>query len=311
MRFISDGVSFVDFCAYVMYTFSVMENCTLCPRRCGADRNNTRGYCGADNTFRIGFIGAHFGEEPPVTGKKGSGAVFVSGCPLKCVYCQNADISANGNGREFTPSELERLFLELGEKCENINLVTAGHYLNVLIPVLEKVKPKLHVPVVYNSSGYETADAVRRLDGLVDVYLPDYKYYSDKLAEAYSSCPDYRETATAAIDEMVRQQPFAVFENSLIKKGVVIRHLVLPESRLDSIAVMRDIALRWKDKVLISLMSQYTPSFNRSQYKQLSRRITSFEYESVLSEAVRLGLNGFMQERTSATDALTPIFETR
>lgn len=285
-----------------------MEKCKLCPRECGADRNKNRGACGADNVLRIGRIGAHFGEEPPIAGKRGSGAVFFSGCPLKCVFCQNAAISG-GDGRIYSVSELERELLRLAEECENINLVTAGHYLDLLLPVLERVKKRISVPVVYNSGGYEKAEALKRLDGIVDVYLPDYKYFSAELSKRYSRAENYPDVARAAIDEMVRQQGKIELEDGLIKKGVVIRHLVLPTRRDDSIAVLNDVASRWGGRVLISLMSQYTPSFNRSDYKELNRRVTSFEYESVVREAVRLKLDGFLQERSSAETIYTPTFD--
>ena len=287
----------------------IMNGCRLCPVACGADRTKTRGACGGDDKIRIGFVGAHFGEEPPLVGKRGSGAVFFSGCSLRCVFCQNAAISADCGGKIYSKSELETALLRLSETCENINLVTAGHMLDLILPVLEQVKPRLKVPVVYNSGGYETVAALKRLDGLVDVYLPDYKYFSPELAERYSGRRNYPEIARAAISEMVRQQPNVVMDGGLIKSGVIIRHLVLPGCRQDSIAVVRDIAERWKNNILISLMSQYTPEFNRTSLPELNRRVTSFEYESVLREVEKLGLDGFMQEKDSATSALTPKWE--
>ena len=286
-----------------------MEKCTLCPRECGAVRNISRGACGADSTVRIGRIGAHFGEEPPVSGKRGSGAVFFCGCSLKCVFCQNSAISANGDGKVYSLAELEKALLSLAEACENINLVTAAHYIDIILPVLEKIKPQITVPIVYNSGGYEKPEALKKLSGIVDVYLPDYKYFDKAVAEKYSRAKDYPEIAVRAIDEMVRQQPKIIIKDGLIKKGVIIRHLVLPTRRKDSAAVLRDIAKRWKDSVLVSVMSQYTPFFNNSTFVELNRKVTTFEYESVLKEARRLGLNGFMQERSSATQIYTPTFD--
>lgn len=285
-----------------------MSKCYLCPVRCGADREKKRGVCGANDTIEIGCIMNHFGEEPPLVGKKGSGAVFFCGCPLKCVFCQNGEISIDGGGKVYTPTELENEFLRLNDCAENINLVTAGHYLDILIPILERVKPRLSVPIVYNSGGYETADAILRLKGLVDVYLPDYKYFSAELAEKYSHRPDYPETARAAISAAVENQPKPEFTNGLIKKGVIVRHLVLPGCRKDSIAVLDDTAKHWKDGVLLSLMRQYTPSFNRSDYPELNRSVTSFEYESVLSHARALGLKGFFQHKESIGSSMTPKF---
>ena len=176
-----------------------MNRCELCPIKCGADRERAVGVCGAGASFRIGAIMTHFGEEPPIVGKKGSGAVFFSGCPLHCVFCQNAAISG-GKGKEYSPEELEKSILELSGRAENINLVTAGHYLEYLLPILRRIKPKLKVPIVYNSGGYETEAAVRSLEGIVDVYLPDYKYFSPELAKKYSHRADYPQVAVKAID---------------------------------------------------------------------------------------------------------------
>lgn len=285
-----------------------MKNCELCPRRCGADRSKTQGFCGAGDRLKIALITNHFGEEPPLCPTKGSGAVFFSGCPLKCVFCQNAAISAGGKGEYYSTEALKERLLRLNDEADNINLITAGHYLNLLLPVLEEIKPKISVPIVYNSSGYERAEAIRRLDGLIDVYLPDYKYFSSQLAAKYSLCPDYPDIARAAIDEMVRQQGDTVIRDRRILSGVIIRHLVLPNCRQDSLSVLRDAAARWKGRFLLSLMSQYTPDFNRSDYPELNRRVTSFEYNSVVQEAVNLGLKGFMQQKDSATSAMTPDF---
>lgn len=290
-------------------TLMDMQKCTLCPRECKADRTKARGVCGADSLVRIGRAGAHFGEEPPIVGKRGSGAVFFSGCSLKCVFCQNSAISANGNGKTYSLAELEKVLLTLAESCENINLVTAAHYIDIILPVLERIKPRITVPVVYNSGGYEKAETVKKLDGIVDIYLPDYKYFDGALAEKYSRAADYPEIAVKFIDEVVRQQSKILTENGLIKKGVIIRHLVLPTHRDDSAAVLRDIARRWGGKVLVSLMSQYTPTFNRSEYAELNRKVTSFEYESAVREAQRLGLDGFVQARSSATEIYTPTFD--
>lgn len=291
----------------------LMNNCRLCPVSCGADRTKTRGACGGDDKIRIGYMGVHFGEEPPISLGRGSGAVFFSGCPLGCVFCQNAKISASGVGKIYSQSELESALLKLGEQCENINLVTAGHMLYSLLPVLERVKPKLKVPVIYNSGGYEKVEALKRLDGIVDVYLPDYKYFSPELAEKYSKRKNYPEIAVAAIDEMVGQQPKLVFEKTQngkkIVRGVIVRHLVLPGARKDSMDVMHDVGDRWGKQVLVSIMSQYTPEFNRSPYPELDRKVTSFEYDSVVAEAQKIGLDGFMQQKSSATSALTPKFE--
>lgn len=285
-----------------------MNLCELCPRACGANRSLQQGECGCGDKIKIAKAMNHFGEEPPLVGDKGSGAVFFCGCPMNCVFCQNAAISDGQKGEIYSERQLINLLLSLSRRAENINLVTAGQWLVQLLPVLATVKPQIRVPVVYNSGGYEKVAALRALQPYVDVYLPDYKYYSASLAEKFSLRADYPVVAAAAIDEMVSQQPRPIIENGLIKRGVIIRHLVLPGCRHDSLEVVRDIARRWGDRVLISLMSQYTPHFNRSDYSQLNRRVTSFEYESVVNEAVRLGLKGFMQQKSSAIRDFTPDF---
>ena len=296
----------------ILWYACAMNGCRLCPVACGADRKLSVGACGGDDKIRIGYAGAHFGEEPPISLGKGSGAIFFSGCPLRCVFCQNAPISVRGGGKVYSESELESLLLELNFSCENINLVTAGHQLDLILPVLERVKPRLTVPVVYNSGGYETVQAIARLSGIADVFLPDYKYFSSALAKKYSARADYPSVAVAAIDKMVELQPKVEMiktpHGDKIVRGVIVRHLVLPGCRHDSEKVIDDIARRWKGKVLISLMSQYTPEFNRSDYHELDRRVTTFEYESVLRLAAELGLDGYMQSRSSATSLLTPSF---
>lgn len=286
----------------------IMENCKLCPRRCGADRVKTTGFCGGGNEMKIAKVMLHYGEEPLISGSRGSGAIFFSGCNLKCVYCQNAPINSGNAGRIFTESEFIDAALRLRDAgAHNIDLITAGHYVHQLIPALEKLRARLDIPVVYNSSGYEYADTVKMLDGLIDVYLPDFKYAGRELAEKYSSAPDYASIAVEAIREMCRQRGKAVIENGLLKSGVIVRHLVLPGGRRDSIAAMRIIADSFEN-ALVSIMRQYTPCFYRGSLPELKRKVTSFEYESVVDEAVKCGLNGFIQDGSSATDELTPDF---
>ena len=251
----------------------------------------------------------HRFEEPPISGTRGSGAIFFGGCNLGCVYCQNAEISVRAAGKPTTAAELEKIIFDLEEKgVHNIDLITAAHFVPYLAPVLENIKPKLSIPIVYNSGGYEKPETLRLLDGLIDVYLPDYKYRSSELAKKFSFAPDYPEVAEAALEEMTRQQPeFVTDDSGIAKRGVIVRHLVLPAHRDDSIAVMRLLAGRFPT-VKLSLMRQYTPEFNRPKYRELNRRVTSFEYNSVVDEAVRLGLDGFIQDASSATAAFTPDF---
>ena len=286
-----------------------MAKCYACPRECGVDRDEKRGYCGAGNEILIAKTMVHRFEEPPISGTSGSGAIFFGGCNLGCVYCQNAEISVRAAGKPTTAAEFEKIVFDLEEKgVHNIDLITAAHFVPFLAPVLEKVKPKLSIPIVYNSGGYEKPETLRLLDGLIDVYLPDYKYRSGELAKKFSFAPDYPEVAEAALEEMTRQQPeFVTDDSGIAKRGVIVRHLVLPAHRDDSIAVMRLLADRFPS-VKLSLMRQYTPEFNRSKYRELNRRVTSFEYKSVVDEAVRLGLDGFIQDASSATAAFTPDF---
>ena len=286
-----------------------MAKCYACPRECGVDRGEKRGYCGAGNEILIAKTMVHRFEEPPISGAHGSGAIFFGGCNLGCVYCQNAEISARAAGKPTSAAEFEKIVFDLeANGVHNIDLITAAHFVPCLAPILEKVKPKLSIPIVYNSGGYEKPETLRLLDGLVDVYLPDYKYRSAELAKKFSFAPDYPEVAEAALEEMTRQQPeFVTDDSGIAKRGVIVRHLVLPAHRDDSIAVMRLLADRFPS-VKLSLMRQYTPEFNRSEYRELNRRVTSFEYNSVVDEAVRLGLDGFIQDASSATAAFTPDF---
>lgn len=290
-----------------------MTECFLCPRACGARRaEGALGACGEGEEMRIARIALHPYEEPPISGKNGSGAVFFCGCPLHCVFCQNKAISRGGDGRPYSSEELadELLRLEaLG--AANINLVTPTHFTDGIIKTLERVKPRLSVPVVYNTSGYESVRTLRELEGLVDVYMPDFKYASSELAEKYSHASDYPSVAEKALCEMYRQVgEYRIGEDGTLKRGLLVRHLVLPSHRADSIAVLRRIAeLLPVGAILLSLMSQYTPDFALDcEYKELHRRVTRFEYEAVLAVAEELGFDGFRQSRTSAEKKYTPNF---
>lgn len=290
-----------------------MPLCTACPRACGASREEgALGVCAAPASFLVARASLHPWEEPFLSGTRGSGTVFFGGCNLHCVYCQNREISGGRVGKLLGDADLEALLLRLQSAgAHNVNLVTPTHYAERLRSVLAAVKPRLSIPVVYNCGGYEGLEALRGLEGLVDVYLPDLKYFSSEKAKKYSGAPDYFEVAVSALAEMLRQVGRPVFdENGLLTRGVVVRHLILPGNRLDSIALLRALAERFgADAFLLSLMSQYTPSFAKdAPYPELHRKLTDFEYRSVLQEAERLGFRGCMQERSSATDAYTPDF---
>ena len=290
-----------------------MSVCLSCPRECAVDRSvGERGFCGASAEYTIAFADLHLWEEPCISGKDGSGAIFFSGCNLRCVFCQNKKISRAPTGVPYTEDALIDKMLELQARgASNINLVTPTPYAFFLAKTLERAKPRLNIPIVYNCGGYESLHALRALDGLIDVYLPDFKYYSDDLASKYSSALDYREVASEALCEMFRQTgPVVIGEDGLAKRGLIVRHLVLPACRADSFDVLRHLAkILPTDKILLSLMNQYTPDFvDSTAPKNLTRRLTSFEYQSVLDLARELGFDGFSQQRSSASAVFTPDF---
>ena len=283
--------------------------CTLCPRRCGAERTETEGhgFCGMPAGLRVARAALHLWEEPPLSGTRGSGTVFFSGCTLRCCYCQNREISAGGFGRAVTTGRLREIFEELiAQGAHNINLVTPTHFLPWILPALE---PKLPVPVVYNCGGYESVETLRLLEGKVDVYLPDLKYADAALAARLSAAPDYFPAATAAIREMFRQTGPYVMEDGLLKRGVMIRHLVLP-GQLDNTRRCIDwVAQTFSPgQVLFSLMSQYTPQ--PGSEGPLGRHVTAGEYRSAVDYMKNCGItDGFTQERTAAREEYTPPFD--
>ena len=283
--------------------------CTLCPRRCGAERTETEGhgFCGMPAGLRVARAALHLWEEPPLSGTRGSGTVFFSGCTLRCCYCQNREISAGGFGRAVTTGRLREIFEELiAQGAHNINLVTPTHFLPWLLPALA---PKLPVPVVYNCGGYESVETLRLLEGKVDVYLPDLKYADAALAARLSAAPDYFPAATAAIREMFRQTGPYVMEDGLLKRGVMIRHLVLP-GQLDNTRRCIDwVAQTFSPgQVLFSLMSQYTPQPGAEG--PLGRHVTAGEYRSAVAYMKNCGItDGFTQERTAAREEYTPPFD--
>lgn len=282
--------------------------CNVCPRQCNIDRKTAVGYCGVGEDAVVAKSMLHMFEEPVISGKNGSGAVFFSGCNLRCAFCQNSAISRHVSGKTVQSNELVDIFTELeGRGAHNINLVTATHFIDRVIPALEVFKKRSTLPIVYNCGGYESVESIRRLEGLVDVYLPDFKYSDNELGRRLSSAFNYCEVATSAIEEMVRQQPKAVIVDGLIKRGVIIRHLVLPSYIKNSMDVVGIIKERFPS-ALLSLMSQYTPSFYDGEDKNLKRKLTTFEYNKVLKRVEELGIDGFCQYRSSASSEYTPDF---
>ncbi|CDB86583.1 putative uncharacterized protein [Firmicutes bacterium CAG:170] len=285
-------------------------HCTLCPRRCGVDRTRGQlGFCKMPGQIHAARAGVHYWEEPVISGSFGSGAVFFSGCTLKCAFCQNYDISQENFGKPMTSTELRAAFERLiDEGVQNINLVTPAHFLPDILPALE---PKLPVPVVYNCGGYESVETLRQLEGKIDVYLPDFKYSDNALAKKLSSAPDYFETASAAILEMYRQVGKPVLEDDEMKRGVLVRHLVLPGCVDNSLGVLDWVAEHFRSgDILFSLMSQYVPMGRAVEMPPFDRRITELEYDSVLSYMMLLGIeDGYTQDFSSAERGYTPRFD--
>lgn len=287
--------------------------CTLCPRRCGADRYSGRGYCGMGAVPTAAKAGLHKWEEPCIAYKNGAGTVFFTGCSLHCVYCQNSLISSELYGAGTSAEGLADIFLRLQEQgADNIELVTPTHFVPDIAAALERIKQRLAVPVVYNTGGYELVETLRRLDGLVDVYLPDIKYHSPELSAKYSNAPDYFGHASAAVTEMIRQTGKLRFnDDGGLLRGTVIRHLVLPGCRHDSIRIMEWIAENTSpEQVLVSIMNQYTPfDFVPDSFPELKRRVTKMEYNSVVRRASELGLDGFTQEKSAVGEQYVPDFD--
>ena len=290
----------------------LLKKCKLCPRECGADRTRTRGLCDANDQIEAARASLHLWEEPPISGTNGSGTVFFSHCSLGCVFCQNRQISRrDGVGKALSTEDLAQTFLSLEKQgAHNINLVTGAHYVPQIIQALSLARRSgLQIPIVYNSSGYERVETLRMLEGYIDLYLPDYKYYSSYYAARYSHTEDYREIAVAAITEMVRQTGIPQFDGSgLLTRGTIIRHLMLPGLGSDTAQVLRDIAIRFGDTVLVSLMRQYTP-FNMQDWPELNRTITEEEYADACEQFRSLGLGGFFQQSDSISESFIPAFD--
>lgn len=290
--------------------------CTICPRNCAAERaHGDVGVCGQTEEIRVARAALHYWEEPCISGREGSGAVFFSGCALHCVFCQNRKIAQGNAGRTVSGGRLAEIFLSLQEQgANNINLVTAGHFVPQLIPVLESAKRQgLAIPVVYNSSGYERVETLGRLEGLVDIYLPDFKYMSPQLSARYSHAADYADVAKRAVAEMVRQTGPAVFEggdeDGLMSRGTIVRHLLLPGCADDAKAVIRYLYETYGDGIYISIMNQFTPLSGLSDYPEINRRVTEAEYDAVVDYATGLGVEcGFIQEGETAEESFIPDF---
>lgn len=283
-------------------------NCNICPRKCNAQRESAQGFCRAPERFKLARAALHFWEEPCISGKNGSGAVFFSGCNLKCVYCQNYEISIGDKGTQISDERLIEIFEELiDEGAQNINLVNPTHYATRLAEVLSKWK--CPVPIVYNSSGYESVETLRLFEGIVDIYLPDFKYIRSEKAQRYSRAKDYPQVVKEALFEMRRQQPEDIFENGIMKSGMIIRHLILPQNTNSSLEIIDYIKEHFENTYL-SLMAQYVPCGRLEQFPELQRKITKREYEKVVDYACQKGLQRvFVQELGSADKMYIPPFD--
>lgn len=290
------------------------ENCLLCPRKCGINRSTGQtGVCGVSDEIRVARAALHYWEEPCISGEKGSGAVFFSGCSLHCVFCQNREISDGKAGKVISKERLSDIFLELKAKgANNINLVTPGQYIpDIVWAVRDARRRGMKLPIVYNTSGYENADELKQLEGIVDVYLPDFKYMDSALSAKYSRAKDYPSVAKQALSEMVRQQPDVVIDDAtgLIQKGVIVRQLLLPGHVNDAKAILKYLHDTYQNSIYISMMSQFTP-IALKDYPEINRTVTRREYERLIDYAIKIGItNAFIQEGDVAKDSFIPAFD--
>lgn len=297
-----------------MKNMNKYENCLLCPRKCGINRRTGQtGVCGVSSEIKVARAALHYWEEPCISGKRGSGAVFFSGCSLHCVFCQNREISDGKAGKLISKERLSDIFMELADKgANNINLVTPGQYIPDIVWAVNDAKSRgMKLPIIYNTSGYENVTELKLLEGIVDVYLPDFKYMDSTLSARYSRAKDYPSVAKQALSEMVRQQPEVVIDDAtgLIQKGVIVRQLLLPGHVNDAKAVLKYLYDTYHDHVYISMMSQFTP-IALKDYPEINRTVTRREYERLVDYALKIGItNAFIQEGDVAKDSFIPAFD--
>lgn len=297
-----------------MKNMNKYEDCLLCPRKCGINRSTGQtGVCGVSSEIKVARAALHYWEEPCISGKKGSGAVFFSGCSLHCVFCQNREISDGKAGKVISKERLSDIFMELADKgANNINLVTPGQYIPDIVWAVNDAKSRgMKLPIIYNTSGYENVTELKLLEGIVDVYLPDFKYMDSTLSARYSRAKDYPSVAKQALSEMVRQQPDVVIDDAtgLIQKGVIVRQLLLPGHVNDAKAVLKYLYDTYHDHVYISMMSQFTP-IALKDYPEINRTVTRREYERLVDYALEIGItNAFIQEGDVAKDSFIPAFD--
>ena len=291
----------------------LLKSCELCPRRCKVDRTKGVGFCGAGEKIRVALVSLHKWEEPCISGETGAGTIFFSHCNLKCVYCQNYKISHEGYGEEISIERLAEIFIEQQERgAANIELVTPVQYVPQVCLAIDIAKNRgLKLPIVYNTNSYENLSTLDLLKSRVDIFLPDLKYFDDEIAKTFSAAPNYFEVASAAIKKMFEiVGDFEICANGLMKRGVIVRHLILPNFRRDSLKILDWLNENFNDRIYISLMNQYTPVFRAGEFKKINRRLTTFEYDSVVNHALDIGVkNCYMQVGKTAEEKFIPHFD--
>ena len=291
---------------------SYYKSCTLCPRKCGVDREKSTGFCGETNTLRISRASLHMWEEPCISGDSGSGTIFFSGCQLKCSFCQNNDIASSKRGGEISVSRLAEIFFELRDQgANNINFVTPSHFAPSIIEAISIAREKgFSLPFVYNCGGYESVETIKMLGGYIDIFLPDFKYFYPETAERYSHAKNYPDVAKKAIEEMVKIADKPVYdENGIMQKGVIVRHLILPSHYKESIDIVKYLYETYGDDIVISIMNQYTP-MECETHAELKRKLTQYEYNKVIDAAAELGItNAYIQEGETQSESFIPPFD--
>lgn len=291
----------------------ILSSCTLCPRNCKTNRHIATGYCMANDKIKIARASLHYWEEPCISGKKGSGTIFFSNCNLKCIFCQNYEISTENIGQEITIEKFSDICIDLqNKKALNINLVTPTHFVPLIIEGIKLARKKgLKIPIVYNTNGYENIETIKMLNGYIDIYLPDLKYYSDFYAIKYSNCKNYFKFASQAIEEMYNQVGKPIFEKGIMKKGVIVRHLILPNLTKDSKRIIKYLYEKYDNNIFISIMNQYT-NIRKLEYDNLNRTITKKEYNDVINYACDIGIkNAYIQKGKTQKESFIPDFKSQ
>ena len=291
--------------------FDELKNCHLCPKNCGVNRYKQLGFCKSSADLYVSYYSLHMWEEPVISGKHGSGAIFFSNCNLKCIFCQNRKISNDGYGKKISLDRLSNIMLELQEKgAHNINLVTPTHYVPLIKYSINSIKDKLSIPVVYNTSSYENVETIKMMNGIVNIYLADFKYFDNELGKRYSNCDNYRECAINSIDEMYKQVGKFVIKDDLMVSGLIVRVLVLPGHIDDSKKIIKYLYDKYKDNIIISIMNQYTPLFNIKKYQNLNRKLNDSEYDEIINYACDIGVkHAFIQEGDTQKESFIPDFD--